>query len=169
MSDSFSLPYRSPENTSVPESQLNSTAALSDTMLNYLKQASPWMRFSGILGFIACGLMVFGGVISAVILFIVYGLDEELAGLPAVFAVLFYVPLGLLYFFPSRFIYNFGTKIRSYIISNSNEDLELAFKYNKSYWKFIGILCIVGLAAFPGVIILSIIGGIAAVITGLFS
>ena len=74
---------------------------------------------------------------------------------------LIYLPLGVLMFFPAHFIFRFGQKIRVYQYSRSNEDLESGFKYNKSYWKFMGILCIIYLAAIPFSVIVAMIAGVA--------
>ena len=96
-------------------------------------------------------------------------LAEGFGEFPVWLFSIIYIPLGVLMFFPSRFIYNFGAKIRNYQFSNSDEDLELAFKNNKSVWKFYGILCIIYLAFIPLTVILTIVGGVLAAITGLFT
>jgi len=161
MSD-FENPYKSPETTIVPETPQGEGAALTETILGYLKEASPWLRFMGILGFIGCGITCLVGIISAIFSSTFFGSREELESFPIGVLSLFYVAAGAVYFFPARFTYNFGAKIRDYQISSSNEDLELAFKNNKSLWKFNGILSIVCLALIPFIIIISIIFGVVA-------
>jgi len=156
MSD-FENPYKSPETTIVPEKTQGTGTVLTETMLGYLKEASPWMRFIGILGFIGCGLMCFGGIIFAITTSVVSSMMEGLGNFPVWLLSLIYVAFGVLLYFPSRFTYNFGAKIRNYQLSNSDEDLELAFKNNKSLWKFYGILLIIYLALTPFLIIISII------------
>jgi hypothetical protein len=156
MSD-FENPYKSPETAIVPEKTEGAGTVLTETMLGYLKEASPWLRFIGILGFIGCGLMCVGGIIFAVTTSAVSSIAEEFVNFPIWLLSLFYVGGGALYFFPARFTYNFGAKIRDYQLSSSNDDLELAFKNNKSLWKFNGILYIVCLALIPLLIIVSII------------
>ena len=156
MSD-YENPYKSPETSIVPEEPQGAGTALTETMLGYLKEASPWLRFMGILGFVGCGIMCLVGIISAIFSSVLSSLAGELGALPAGLISLFYIAGGALYFFPALFTYNFGVKIRNYQLSSSNEDLELAFKNNKSLWKFYGILAIVCLAFIPFLIILSII------------
>jgi len=156
MSD-YENPYKSPETSIVPETPQGAGSALTETMLGYLKEASPWLRFIGILGFIGCSIMCLVGIISAIFSSVLSSLAGELGALPAGLISLFYIAGGALYFFPALFTYNFGVKIRNYQLSSSNEDLELAFKNNKSLWKFYGILAIVCLAFIPFLIILSII------------
>jgi hypothetical protein len=167
MSD-FANPYQSPENPSVPEELPGSQATLTEPMLRYLKEASPWLRFIGVLGFIGSGLTVVGGIVGAIVMFAVSDFTGELGGVFSLLVGLIYLPIGILYFFPARFMYSFGAKIRNYQFTNSEEDLEMAFKNNKSLWKFNGILAIIGLAFIPLSIVLAVIGGLAAV-SGLFS
>ena len=168
MSD-ITNPYESPENPSVPEKPLEARSALTETMLNYLRGASPWLRFIGILGFITSGLMCLGGIIFMIVVFAASSFIDDVGGALSGLVGLIYVPMGVIYFFPARFTYKFGAKIRDYRFTNSDEDLELAFKNNKSLWKFYGILAIIALAFIPLSIILAIVGGVAAIAGGLFS
>jgi hypothetical protein len=156
MSD-YENPYKSPETAIVPETPEGTGSALTETMLGYLKEASPWLRFIGILGFIGCGFICLVGIISAISSSVLSSIAGEWGALPAGLISLFYIAGGAVYFFPAYFTYNFGTKIRDYQISGSNDDLELAFKNNKLLWKFNGILYIVCLALIPFLIIISII------------
>jgi hypothetical protein len=155
MSD-FENPYKSPE-TAIETEKPQSGSGLNETMLGYLKEASPWMRFIGILGFIGAGLFCVIGIISAIFSTAFFGSIEGLESFPIGVFSLFYIAGGALYFFPARFAYFFGAKIRDYQISGSDEDMELAFKNNKSLWKFLGIMCIVLLAFAPVFIIISIV------------
>jgi hypothetical protein len=132
-------------------------------MLRYLKETSPWLRFIGILSFIGCGFIFFGGIIAAIVLFAVSSLADEFGEFPAGIFGLVYAAAGVLIFFPARFIYSVGSKIRNYMLSRSDEDLEQAFKNNKSFWKFCGICSIVSLAFIPLGIIASVITAISSV------
>jgi hypothetical protein len=95
------------------------------------------------------------------------GILDEFGNFPAWVFSLIYFPLGVLMFFPSHFTYNFGKRIRNYKFSNSNEELELAFKNNKSLWKFYGILYIVILSFIPVTIVISIIVAVVAAVGAL--
>ena len=159
MSD-FENPYQSPETQIVPETKQNSGIELTVTMLQYLNDASPWLRFIGILGYIGAACMVLGGIL--VPLFIILAgsyIDEQLPGMFGL-VYLLYIPFGVLAFFPAHFTFMFGQKIRNYKFTNSIEDLEQALKNNKSLWKFQGILYIVALSTIPVMIIVAIIVGV---------
>ena len=137
---------------------------MTEAMLNHLKEASPWLRFVGILGFVGSGLTVFSGIsfLSAVALF--GDVFEDMPEFGAAFGFLFsgtmaiyFLGLGVFIFFFSLFAYKFGTKIRSYLGSGVEQDLEMAFRSNRNYWKLLGIFYIVCLAFIPLLIIGSVI------------
>jgi hypothetical protein len=167
-------PYRSPEAGVSPVAPLTSGGFLTDIMLACLKGASPWLRFVGIVGFVGCGLTVLIGIIFLATGPAMGWVWETVPGInfyADVFGAVFggvmggyCLILGVLCFFPSFFIYNFGTGIRNYIRSGAGEELETAFRNNKSLWKFIGILTIIGLAFIPLSIIIGVVVGVAMVL-----
>ena len=163
-------PYQSPETAAVPVTPLVAQGALTETMLIHLKGAAPWLRFIGILGFIATGLTVVWGI-SLFALIPLFGQTwgelfnfESLSSYSGIFGTILGGSMGLLVtaggalmFFPSLFMYRFGEKIRSFLRTGVDQDLELAFKNNRSLWKFLGIICIIQLAFIPLLIIAGII------------
>ena len=167
MSDAVN-PYQSPEAALNPVNPLTAQGILTEPMLICLKGASPWLRFIGILGFIGAGFTTLSGLSLFAILPMISRLWGEIPGFEAVFSgfwgaalsgttAVFCVGGGALMFFPSLFIYRFGEKIRSYLRTGADADLELAFKNNKSLWKFAGIVSIIELAFIPIFIIAGII------------
>ena len=169
MSD-FSNPYQSPEAQIVPQAKQSSGVELTVNMLKSLDDASPWLRFIGVLGYIGAGISVFTGVAATLGMSNASSTIDLPGELGTLFSTLFliYIPAGVIMFFPAHFTYKFGQKIRNYKFTNSIEDLEEALKNNKSFWKFTGILCIVSLALVPVSFILMIIVGIAGVLGNLF-
>jgi hypothetical protein len=163
MSDSYN-PYQSPESPIVPETPQNTGVMLTEKMLRYLSDTSPWLQFIGILGYIGSGLLVVIGIFGTIGFSAISFL--ELGDFPFWILAIIYIPMGVLCFFPAHFAFNFGRKIRNYRFSNSIDDLELAFKNNKSLWKFYGIICIIYLAIIPVFFVIAIIGGVAAAISG---
>jgi len=161
MSD-YENPYQSPETPIVPEISKNSGVSITETMFQHLYEASPWLRFIGIVGYIISGVIVVVGILSAFGMAAASFLSDDLGMFPVWILALVYIPLGVLLFFPAHFTYNFGKKLRNYRFSGSIEDLELAFKNNKSLWKFNGILYIIYLSFIPLSIVGAIIAGIAA-------
>jgi hypothetical protein len=169
MSNDVNL-YQSPQSPANPAAGMG--GPLTGTMLRHLRDASPWLRFIGVIGFISCGLMAMGGIASFISSFFMGNLWSEVAGVAeyadifgiffGVFMGLYFIIFAVLSFFPSLFVYNFGARIRSYLQSGMERDLETAFKNNKSFWKFTGILVIISLAFIPALLVLGVIIVIAA-------
>jgi hypothetical protein len=163
MSD-YENPYQIPQAPVVPEKLANSGTPLSAAALRYLKEASPWMRFAGIVGIIFASLALLIGIIA----FFSSVAYEEAADVFPAWLSLLYLPTGALLFLPSYFILKFGSKIRSYLINNLEEDLEAAFKNNKSFWKFTGIILIIYIAIIPVLFIITFIYGMSSLLPSLF-
>ena len=169
MSDAVN-PYQSPETAAVPEKPLVAQGAITETMLLYLKQASPWLRFIGIFGIVSAGVTALSGLSF---IFFIPSMNQIWSGIPGFdlfgnifgFAfsgsmVILCIGAAVIIFFPALFIYRFGGRVRSYLRSGLDQELEEAFKNNRSLWKFIGIYCIVQLAFFPVLIIGAVIIGV---------
>lgn len=169
MSDAVN-PYQSPETQAVSVQSPAVHGALTETMLVYLKGASPWLRFVGIVGFVLAGLTAMWGLVffalAPVIGFSLADIPgfEAFGGTVGIAAVgvgLYIIGLAAIMFFPSLFSYRFGSRIRSFLRTGTEAELELAFKNNKSLWKFYGILFIVFLAFLPVALIISVIAAVA--------
>jgi hypothetical protein len=176
MSDNDNF-YQSPQTDVNAVNPLAPEWRLTETMVLYLKGASPWLRFLGILGFIGAGGTMLGGL-----LFLISGalggwfladvlasqmdtLDAAEAGIAGgvtIFTGILIIITGIICSFPARFVYNFGNKIKNFLQNNSEGELEAAFKNNKSLWKFIGIMAIIYLAFVPVLLIASVIAVIGA-------
>jgi hypothetical protein len=117
-------------------------------MLFYLRGASPWLRFVGIVTFIGLGLAV-AGIVTVLIIIAVQGGalgGTLLAALGGGIILVVYAPVLVVYFFTAYFTFRFGSKIRGYLQTGDPAELELAFKHNKSLWTLTGVLYIIGLA-----------------------
>jgi uncharacterized membrane protein SirB2 len=160
MSDTVNY-WQSP-NTEVAAEADTLRGDLTPVMLRYLKEASPWIRFLGILGYIGAVLLLVTGIIFMITT--PAGFSNINAGsftsLVGAFMGVFSLAMGLVAFFPARFTHQFGVKIRDYLLSSGEKDLEEAFRYNRARWKFCGILAIVYLALIPLVIIGSVLAAL---------
>lgn len=162
-------PYQSPQSPVNPAE--DNTGRMTGTMLRHLKGASPWLRFIGVIGFISCGFCALGGIVSFLSQLFMGDFWREVPEVAeyadimgiflSVFMGFYFIIVAVLGFFPALFIYNFGTRIRSYLQSGMDQDLEAALKNNKSFWNFMGVLVIISLSFIPAFIIISIFVGIA--------
>jgi hypothetical protein len=160
MSDTVN-PWQSPS-AEVRAEEAVPQGLLTPGMVRSLKDASPWLLFIGVLGYIgAIFLAVLGlvmGVLSAGGSPVFRGAAWR--GTASAFVGPIYLVMGVLAFFPARFTHRFGMKIRHYLASGAEKDLEEALRSNKALWKFSGIMVIVYL----GVIVLTLIGFVLSAI-----
>jgi len=129
---------------------------ITTAIVTSFKSSYPLLRFIGILSFVCCGINILLGIgtlISGVYILDMFDhgtnigvLGNEPAYTPVWLSGISSIIGGVIYFFPALFVYNFGTKLRDFSQTNSMPSLNLAFKNNKSLWKFVGILCIISTA-----------------------
>ncbi|MDR0720253.1 MAG: hypothetical protein LBF78_11520 [Treponema sp.] len=133
--------------SSINQGNQAQAAFLNENTLFYLKSVSPWLRFLGIIYYIGCGFLVASGLIALIAAPLMEDLNFD--GETSFLMGIFYLISAIITFFPARFIYTFGARLRNYFLNNAEKELELAFKYNKSFWKFCGIMMIICLALIP--------------------
>ena len=165
-------PYQSPEADVNVLRPVGASGGISEKTLFYLKSASPWMCFLGILGFIGSGFLVLFGIfmvtLPAVFLRL-QGIASETdvasamgLGIIGTLGGLAYVVAAVTTFFPARWLYKTGTKFSAYVRSGSELDLEEALRNNRALWKFMGIVTIVWLALIPVGIVITTVAAIGS-------
>ena len=165
-------PYQSPEAEVIPEKPLLAHGSITETMIVHLKKASPWLRFIGVVGFILSGILVLIGImiipLSTHAFFRTTGIDSfdftATGGCVTFGMVIYFLGMAAIFFFLSLFAYRFGDKIRTYIRTGAEQDLEIAFKNNSMYWKMYGILHIIGILIIPLIFVGSIIAVMATLL-----
>jgi len=129
----------------------NST--VTENMLQSLRETKPWTRFMSVLGFIGVGIMTLVGLVF--ILGMSF-LPQQAGGPPMAIMGIIYILGSVLYFVPSLYLFKYASAIGR-LRDGSQEALEDALLYQKSFWKFIGILTLVMLV----IVLLGIIAAIA--------
>ncbi|MFB2117699.1 hypothetical protein ACEVG1_00675 [Parapedobacter sp. 2B3] len=69
-----------------------------------------------------------------------------------------YVAMGLLYYFPAKYSYDFSTYVRQALAIQNQEALVYAFAKLKSFYKFWGILTIIVLGIYAVAIVFGLLG-----------
>jgi uncharacterized membrane protein SirB2 len=156
-------PWQGPEAPAQAEEHA-AQGVLTALMIRYLKEASPWLRFIGVLGYISVGFLVLAGIIMMATAGISGAAAAGPLGALSGLAGIIYVPIGALAFFPARFTHRFGSKIRHYLQSGAERDLEEALKNNRSLWKFSGIVAIVYLSFIPVGIIVAVVVALVSLV-----
>ena len=125
----------------------------------FLSEISKWSKFLAIVGFIMAALIILGGIA-----FMLFG-SVFTAQLPAQFAFTgmigaIYVAMGLLYYFPAKYLYDFSTYARQALAIQNQEALVYAFAKLKSFYKFWGILMIIVLCVYAVAIVFGLLGAV---------
>lgn len=126
---------------------------------NFLLETAKWAKFLAIVGFVFIGLIILGALIA-----IVSGASmSRFSGLSGIsggpFVMGFtYLLMALLYYFPTRYLYNFAVKMKLAIQNSQQNNLEDGFENLKSLFKFSGIFMIVILSIYGLVFLIGLIG-----------
>jgi hypothetical protein len=123
------------------EVQLNGIV-VSEHMLNSLRSTKPWTLFVSILGFAATAMIFLAGL-----LVLVAGLllpDQK--GPMMIGAGIAYICLTVLYLIPSLYLYKYSGAVGRFLNLKQAVEMEAALAWQKSFWKFVGVLCIIMVA-----------------------
>lgn len=155
-------PFVSPQAAGGPAVSVDTEAgdAVTPGMRQALAQTRPWVVFLAILGFIVGGLGVLVGLVAALLHIATFG--------PIGLLVALVVLVGpALYLVASYYLLNYGQRIRTFLRSNRNRELEAALFAQKSFWKLVGIVTLVVLILYLLMILAVIaLGGMLAAWAG---
>jgi len=112
-------------------------------VLQPLSATKPWVRLCSILGFISTFFIIIAGVGLMIGDSALNG--EAAAGMPVpVGAVgIIYLIMGVIYFMPSLYLFKYASAISAAEASHSAADITEAMTYQKSFWKFVGIIALI--------------------------
>ena len=149
----FTMGQDLPEPPEIPSTGVDKNRAVLNHIMNSLRATKPWTRLLSILGFIGTGLTVIVG------LGIILGRDflpmpPDVP--PLIFVGVFYILTSVLYLVPSIWLSKYSSAIASFLEGGDSVQLGNAIAYQKSFWKFVGILVLVS-------IVFMIVGIIAAI------
>ncbi len=164
-------PYSAPEAALAKgpiASEAENRDGITQRTRDYVAKAGPWAGFLGIVGFaivglfalLAIGLILFSGSMPA-LLGASFKAFSGAAGAAGIAAGAAYLLAGLLFFFPSLFLFNCGAASKRYRLGGDAADLERFMLGIKKLAKFFGILTIVVIAIYAVVLIVMIISAIA--------
>ena len=141
-------------NETDPDGNIDRDRAILYYIRKSLRATKPWTRLLSVLGFIGTGLMILAGL--GVIVGESFIPVSEKAP-PLVFMGILYILSSVFYLVPSIWLSKFSTAVSAFLKSGDAIELGKAIAYQKSFWKFIGILALVS-------IVLMVLGIIAAIL-----
>ncbi|MCU4157027.1 hypothetical protein J1N10_13640 [Carboxylicivirga sp. A043] len=127
------------------EEQAEKQLTISESAAGYLLETSKWAKFLSIMGFIFIGFIVIMGLFAGSLMSIFSG-GHAMGAFPAGIGFIFsgvYILLGLLYFFPTMYLFKFSQKTKVAVLTKNSDELSTALSNHKSFFKFWGIFTIV--------------------------
>lgn len=148
------------ENTEIKKETLveNEELLFDKESISYLRETRKWTMFFAVLGFVFIGLLV---IFSFVFSFAGMGFNSFMGGGAKALILILYLGIGILYFFPIYYLLKFSVNMKKALEQKQQNDLNIAFKYLKSHYKFVGILTIVVLSLYVLIGVFAAIGGIS--------
>lgn len=131
---------------------------LSNASKGFILETAKWAKFLAIIGFVMLGLMAIG-----VLFMLVAGatlINSPLSGTSGSIGMVsfIYIAMIALYFFPTYYLYQFATKIKSGLSDGNGSNIDAGFENLKSTFKFMGILMIIVLSLYGLIFILGLLG-----------
>ena len=113
-----------------------------------LAQTKPWVRFLSVLGFIGTGL--------AATFFLVSGFLG--GGAPGPMELIIMAPICVLFYLvPSILLWKYANRINDFLGAANPGSFSVALTAQKSFWKYLGIICLIVVVMYGLMILL---GGI---------
>lgn len=136
---------------------------LTEIVLNNLKTSANWAKLIGICGFVLTGIVVVFGIIGS---FAQTRMPDQM--IPAntmnpMIQIAILLISALLSFFVYLFLYNFGCKAKRGLENAQKEDFEEGIENLKIFFKYMGILTLIGISIFALTILISIITAAAGI------
>ena len=112
-----------------------------------------WTKFLSVMGFIGAAFIVLIGIL---IMLASNFLPKEAGAKIPPFVGIIYMLLSIFYIIPSIYLFKYSSALNRYLNNKMESEMESALSYQKSFWKFIGLACVIGM-------VFAVVGIIAAI------
>ncbi|MCG9792736.1 DUF5362 family protein [Flavobacterium algicola] len=131
---------------------------------DFLKETAKWTYFLSILGFVGIGILVLVGFFIQSIFAKLGSISGGMMGnqMGGGFIGSFYIIMAVIYFFPVYYMFKFSTKIKSALKLGDSLELKNAFRFLKSHFKFVGILCLIFTVLYVVILVIALSFGALA-------
>lgn len=130
-------PARPYTDTGSGDSVRSSHGPVTDAMIESLSETGPWVTFMAVVTFLSAVLMAFAAVFGM-------GVAGQ-AGMPALVLFLTYSLIGILYLVFALQLFNFGRAARQVREGGGTPSIEEALRYQRSFWRLLGIVTLLWL------------------------
>jgi hypothetical protein len=124
---------------------------VTEEMRSYIYDMTKWARMFAILGFVLSITLILGSFSIGAIINSNPALLAQIGPLGksgTTVITVFYLIIGLLYFYPSILLFKFSNKGKQGVLFGEQESLNEAFYSIKSLFKFFGIVTIIAVVAY---------------------
>jgi hypothetical protein len=128
------------------------------TAKSHLLDTAKWARFLSISGMIIMAIFIALAFIGFSVMGSnpTYDTAPEMFGQMRIVMILTSIVMGIIIFFPLLFLLRFSNNMKTAIHANDQEAMNEAFLNMKRYFRFLGILFIIGLAFYALVFVVAI-------------
>ncbi|NVJ61470.1 MAG: hypothetical protein HWE27_13825 [Gammaproteobacteria bacterium] len=154
-------------NYSAPQSEVLGGQETIESVLQNLTDTKLWVRLCSIMGFIMFGFTVLVAVAMMVGMSTLMAGSGMPSGMGAGFGIVMgivYLAFSLLAFFPAYWLHKYANAIGQAQSSRNMSDVVEALRYQKSFWKFVGIITLIYMIFFALFFVFGILGGIIAAV-----
>jgi hypothetical protein len=128
--------------------------AILNYIMNSLRATRPWTRLLSVLGFIAVAFTILSGIAMIV----GRNFFPESDKMPPLLLMgIFYILTSVFYLVPSIWLSKYSAAITRFLGGGDAIDLGNAIAYQKSFWKYTGIMVLVS-------IVIAVLGIMAAIL-----
>ncbi len=136
----------------------------------HLSETARWARFLAIVGLISVVLLVIGGVIYSIWITSLmqeaqsnYGFNAGYTTSYTIGIAIFFVVMAAVAFFPMLYMLRFANQMRTALNGNDQQSLNTSFQNLKIYFRYVGIITIIGLGLW---VLWFLVVGMAAITLG---
>lgn len=133
--------------------------SITEMDINFLNETRKWTMFLSILGFIMSGLVAIFGLFAGSIFSAIP--NSAFGNMPSGFGFMMgvvYLFVGVIYFFPSWYLYKYSLHLKTALQSSDSGELTAAFRNQKSFFKFCGIISLIMVGLYALIFLVSGLG-----------
>ena len=151
------------ENSSLQESHQNESLKFERKTKNLLAEIAKWGKFVSIVGFVLCGILL---VVAVALVFMGGKISEQMvamgqpAGAVNNMTGVIYAVIAILYYFPSKYIYDFSVYMQQAVQYDDQESIDYSFDRLRAFFKFIGVLAIIAIGFYAFAFVLTLLSGV---------
>ena len=127
----------------------------------YLRETAKWNKFLAILSFIFTGIIILLGVfLSAGMSFLPMQMPFESLATLRIVILIYVLVVGALTIIPNIYRYRFAAQMVQALDSHDQASLTTSFGNLKSFYRFYGILTIIGISLYALIFLFAALGGL---------